>query len=59
MIFNTVERFHNKIFCYSGCKKLWFVQNSFLIFTNLNKINVKKKARSGCMLLSCHVRVSE
>ena len=52
MIFNIVERSHNKIFCYSGCKKLWVVQNYFLIFTNLNKINVKKKARTG--LCYCH-----
>ena len=42
MIFNTVERFHNKSFFYLGCKKFWVVQNSFPIVTKLNKINVKK-----------------
>ena len=46
MVFNTVESFHNKSIFYSGCKKLWVVQNSFLIGTKLNKINVKKKAKS-------------
>ena len=46
MIFNTVESFHNKSFFYSGCKKFWVVQNYFPIGTKLNKINVKKKAKS-------------
>ena len=46
MIFNTVESFHNKIFFYSGCTKFWIAQNSLLIVTTLNKINVKKKAKS-------------
>ena len=46
MVFNTVESFHNKSFFYSGCKKFWVVQNYFPIGTNLNKINVKKKAKS-------------
>ena len=46
MVFNTVESFHSKILFYSGCKKLWVVLNSFLIGTKLNKINVKKKAKS-------------
>ena len=46
MVFNTVESFHNKSFFYSGCKKFWVVQNSFPIDTNVNKINVKKKAKS-------------
>ena len=44
MAFNTVESFHNKSFFYSGCKKFWVVQNSFLIGTKLNKINVNKKS---------------
>ena len=42
MIFNTVESFR-KSFFYSGCKKLWVVQNYFPITTMLNKINVKTK----------------
>ena len=46
MVFNTAESFHNKSFFYSGCKKFWVVQNSFPIGTMLNKINVKKKAKS-------------
>ena len=46
MVFNTVESFHNKSFFYSGCKKFWVVQNYFPIGTKLNKINVKKKAKS-------------
>ena len=46
MVFNTAESFHNKSFFYSRCKKFWFVQNSFLIDTKLNKINAKKKAKS-------------
>ena len=46
IVFNTVELFHNKSFFYSGCKKFWVAQNSFLIGTKLNKINVKKKAKS-------------
>ena len=41
--FNTVGSFHNKGFFYSA-KKSWDVQNSFLTVTELNKINVKKKA---------------
>ena len=44
MVFNTVESFYNKSFFYSGCKKFWVVQNSFLIGTKLNKINVNKKS---------------
>ena len=46
MVFDTVESFDNKSFFYSGCKKFWIVQNSFPIGTKLNKINVKKKAKS-------------
>ena len=46
MVFNTVKSSHNKSFFYSGCKKFWVVQNSFPIGTKLNKINVKKKAKS-------------
>ena len=46
MVFNVVESFHNKSFFYSGCKKFWVVQNHFPIGTKLNKINVKKKAKS-------------
>ena len=46
MVFNTVESFHNKSFFYSGCKKFCVVQNYFPIGTKLNKINVKKKAKS-------------
>ena len=46
MIFNIVESFYNKSFFYSGCKKFWVVQNSFPIVRKLNKINVKKKAKS-------------
>ena len=46
MILNTVERFHTQIFFHSGCEKFWVVQNSFPIATKLNKINVKKKAKS-------------
>ena len=46
MVFNTAESFHNKSFFYSGCKKFWAVQNSFPISTKLNKVNVKKKAKS-------------
>ena len=46
MVFNTVESFHSKSFFYSGCKKFWVVQNYFSIGTKLNKINVKKKAKS-------------
>ena len=46
MIFNSVENFHNQRFCHSGCEKFWVVQNSFPIATKLNKINVKKKAKS-------------
>ena len=46
MIFNTVESFHKKVFFYLGCKKFFVVQNSFLIATMLNKINVKKKSIS-------------
>ena len=46
MVFNNVESFHSKSFFYSGCKKFWVVQNYFPIGTKLNKINVKKKAKS-------------
>ena len=46
MILNTVERFHTQSFFHSGCEKFWVVQNSFPIATKLNKINVKKKAKS-------------
>ena len=46
MVFNTVESFHNKSFSYSDCKKFWVVQNSFPTGTKLNKISVKKKAKS-------------
>ena len=46
MILNTVERFHTQSFFHSGCEKFWVVQNSFPITTKLNKINVKKKAKS-------------
>ena len=45
-IFNTVESFYNKIFFYSSCKKLWVVKNDFPIVTKLDKINIKKKAKS-------------
>ena len=46
MVFNTPESFHNKSFFYSCCKIFWAVQNYFPIGTKLNKINVKKKAKS-------------
>ena len=46
MLFNTVESFHNKSFFYSGWMKFWVVQNYFPIGTKLNKINIKKKAKS-------------
>ena len=46
MVLNAVESFHNKSSFYSGCKKFWVVQNYFPIGTKLNKINVKKKAKS-------------
>ena len=46
MVFNTAESFHNKSLFYSGCKKFWVVQNYFPIGTKLNKIKVKKKAKS-------------
>ena len=46
MILNTVESFHTQSFFHSGCEKFWVVQNSFPIATKLNKINVKKKAKS-------------
>ena len=46
MVFNTPESFHNKSFSYSCCKTFWAVQNYFPIVTKLNKINVKKKAKS-------------
>ena len=46
IIFDTVESYHNKSFFYSGCKKFWVVQNSFLIVTKLSKTNVKKNAAS-------------
>ena len=46
MVFNNVESSRNKSFFYSGCKKFWAVQNYFPIGTKLNKINVKKKAKS-------------
>ena len=46
MIFNTVESFHNKSLFYSSCKKFLIVQSSFPFMTKLNKIDVKKKAKS-------------
>ena len=46
MIFNTVESFRNKSCFYSDCDKFWIVQNYFPIVTKLNKIDVKKKAKS-------------
>ena len=46
MVFTAVAGFYNKSFFYSGCKKFWVVQNSFPIGTKLNKINIKKKAKS-------------
>ena len=46
MILNTVKRFYTQSFFHSGCEKFWVVQNSFPIATKLNKINVKKKAKS-------------
>ena len=46
IICNTVESFHNQSFCHSRCEKFWVVQNSFPIAIKLNKINVKKKAKS-------------
>ena len=46
MILNTVESFLNKSFFYSGCNKLWVVQNSFPILNKLNKVNVKERAKS-------------
>ena len=45
-LFDTAESFLNKNFFYFGCKKFWVVQNSFPIATKLNKIDVKKKAKS-------------
>ena len=54
MVFNTVESFHNKSFLYSGCTKFWVVQNYFPIGTKLNKINVKKKAKS---ILTLHTTI--
>ena len=46
MIFNTAESFHNQSFCHSSCEKFRVVQNTFPIAIKLNKINVKKKAKS-------------
>ena len=46
MIFNAVEIFYNKKLFYSGCKKFWAAQQYFAIVTKLNKMNVKKKAKS-------------
>ena len=37
--------FKQKLF-YSGCKKFWAAQRYFAIVTKLNKMNVKKKAKS-------------
>ena len=45
-IFSTVENSHNKCFFHSGCWKFWIVLIFFPIVTKLNKINVKKKAKS-------------
>ena len=46
MICNTVEGDYNRSFFHSGCWKFWIVQNSFQIATRLNRITVKKKAKS-------------
>ena len=46
MILNTVTRFQTQSFFHSGCEKFWVVQNYFPIAAKLNKINVKKKAKS-------------
>ena len=46
MISNTIEGFHIQSFFHSGCEKFWVAQNSFPITTKLNKINIKKKAKS-------------
>ena len=39
-----MECFHKKSRFFSGTNKFWVVQNSFPILSNLNKINVRKKA---------------
>ena len=60
MILNTVERFHTQSFFHSGCEKFWVVQNSFPIATKLNKINVKKKAKSiSAFELSIYLQPSD
>ena len=46
MIPNTIEGFHTQSFFHSDCEKFWVAQNSFPITTKLNKINIKKKAKS-------------
>ena len=46
MIFSTVESFQSKSFIYLGCKKFWIVKSPFPIVTKLNKINIRKKAKS-------------
>ena len=50
LIFNIAESFHKKGFFHLSCKKFWIMQNSSLITTILNNINVKKKSIStfGC-----------
>ena len=44
--FSILLKFFVTSFFYSGYKKFWFVQKYFPIVTNLNKINVYKKAKS-------------
>ena len=46
MIFNAVESFHNKSFFIQAVRNSGLRNNIFPIVTNLNKINVKKKAKS-------------
>lgn len=46
MTFSYADNIIMKRFFYSSCKKFWLVQNSFPIFTKLNKIEVEKKVKS-------------
>ena len=46
MIFAHVESFHNKSRFYSSFKKFWVVQNSFPILEKMDRINLKKNAKS-------------
>ena len=46
MIFNHIESFHRKNLFYTCFEKFWVAQNSFSVVPKLNKINIKKKAKS-------------